>query len=235
MVGIGFNQTLQLNVISLPNGPCRMQLAIFDSNGATVASRSVGPPQTIGFEYGRLKIDYKNQVSGFPQRKQFRAEVTLQPTTTSPCQAQATVEVFDNFSNTDWVLAQGLQPQPPPNMPIGPVGLIFEQTARLNVVALPSGPCFGTLGFIDVAGNPVGSQSAVSLAAGQATFLDLPGQTIVHGFGQRQEVLGVFTPSATVPAPRVCVLSVEVFDQLTGYTRVLVPQPPPVIPQPPPN
>ena len=142
--------------------------------------------------------------------------------------------MFDNFSNTDWVVTPGLTPQPPPNMPIGPVGLIFEQTARLNAVALPNGPCFGTLGFVDVAGNPVGSQSAASLAAGQATFLDLPGQTIVRGFGQRQEVLAVFTPSATVPAPGVCVLSVEVFDQLTGYTRVLQPQPPPVTPQPPP-
>jgi hypothetical protein len=71
MVGIGFNQTLQLNVISLPSGPCRMQLAIFDSNGATVASGSVGPPQTIGFQYGSLKIDSKTRFPAFRSARNF--------------------------------------------------------------------------------------------------------------------------------------------------------------------
>jgi hypothetical protein len=54
----------------------------------------------------------------------------------------------------------------------GPHGLIFEQTARLNVVAHPPGPCFGTIGFIDTSGNPIGSPMPVSLGPNQATFVD---------------------------------------------------------------
>jgi hypothetical protein len=227
MIGVGFNQTLQLNVISLPNSPCAMQLAIFDSNGATVASGSVPPPETLTITYGKIKFDYKNQVSGFPQRKEFRPEVILTPppgVAPSACQAQAMVEVFDNFTGTDWVVTPGLVPPGPNVMPIylGPVGLIFEQTARLNVVAHPPNPCIGTIGFTDTSGNPIGSPMPVSLPPNQATFIDLTGlQAGIASGSERPEVIGVFTPSPTT-APGVCIPSVEVFDQLSGYTRNLI-------------
>jgi hypothetical protein len=133
--------------------------------------------------------------------------------------------VFDNFTRTDWVVTPGLVPPGPPITPIslGPVGLIFEQTARLNVVAHPSEPCFGTIGFTDTSGNPIGSPMPVSLAPNQAAFTDLTGlQAGIASGSERPEVIGVFTPSSTT-APGVCIASLEVFDRLSGYTRVLIP------------
>jgi hypothetical protein len=222
MIGVGFNQTFQLNVVSV--NPCEVQLAILDSNGTTLRKL-----------IGRLRfqsISITNQVSAFPLRKELQAIVSLQPITTSPCGAQATAEVFDNFTKTAWVLAQGLQPQPPPFMPIylGPVGLIFEQTARLNVVAFPSGPCKGSIGFIDPSGRAIIEPMEVDLAAGQATFLDLTGLAAGTALGsQRPEVIGVFAPSAPA-APGVCIPSLEIFDRVTGWTRIFLPQPPPNMP-----
>jgi hypothetical protein len=217
MIGVGFNQTFQLNVVSV--NPCEVQLAILDGNGTTLRKL-----------IGRLRfqsISITNQVSAFPLRKELHAIVSLQPTTTSPCRAQATVEVFDNFSRTDWVLTPGLIPPGPPIMPIylGPVGLIPEQTARLNLVAHPPSPCIGTIGFSDTSGNPIpGSPiKGVSLTPNQATFIDLTGFEAGFALGSdRPEVIGVFTPSAAT-APGVCIPSVEVFDQLSGYARVFVP------------
>jgi hypothetical protein len=228
MIGMGFNQTFQLNVIVFPNGPCKITLAILDSAGATIASQTSegGSGNTT---YTALPVT--NQVSAFPQRKQVHGVVTLTPTTTSPCRAQATVEVFDNFTRTDWVLLPQPPPevpQGPPDRPLGPVGLIFEQTARLNVVAHPPQPCLGTIGFTDTSGRPISAPMPVNLAPNHATFLDLTGLQAGIALGsQRPEVLGVFTPSSTNPAPGVCIASLEVFDQLSGYTRVLIPQPPP--------
>ena len=221
MIGVGFNQTFQLNVVSVNS--CQVQFAILDSNGVTLVTGSGGGPDTNG----RVKVRFPffPDVSAFPLRKELQAIVSLQPTTTSPCRAQATVEVFDNFSRTDWVLTLGLAPPGPVNMPIylGPVGLISEQTARLNVVAHPPNPCIGTIGFTDTSGNPIGSQMPVSLTPNQATFIDLPGFQAGFALGSdRPEVIGVFTPSPTT-APGVCIPSVEVFDQLSGYTRVLIP------------
>jgi hypothetical protein len=220
MIGVGFNQTFQLNVVSF--NPCLVQLAILDANGMTLGVQSGGGSDQIG----RVKVRFPffPEVPAFPQRKELRATVSLQPTTTSPCQAQATAEVFDNFSRTDWVLTPGLIPPGPNTMPIylGPVGLIFEQTARLNVVAHPPNPCIGTIGFTDTSGNPIGSPMPVSLAPNQATFIDLTGLQAGIALGSgRPEVIGVFTPSPAT-APGVCIPSVEVFDQLSGYTRNLI-------------
>jgi hypothetical protein len=224
MVGIGFGQTLQLNVVSF--NPCQMQLAIFDSNGTAVASGSGSPPETIGFTYGTLKIDYRNQVPRFPHRAELRAEVTLQPTTTSPCQAQASVEVYDDVAKSTWVLTPGLHPPSPciqscSATTIGPVGVGFLQAVRMNVVAHPPQPCVGTLSFVDVRGERIGLQSPVSLGPGQATFLDLSGHMVVQTFDGHGEVIGIFTPSPTT-APVACIASVQVVDQTTGYTRALI-------------
>jgi len=88
----------------------------------------------------------------------------------------------------------------------------------------------GIISFTDVNGNPVGAQTPVSLAAEQATFLDLPGQAVVPALGARTEVIGIFTPTAAGPAPGVCIPSLEVYDQFTGFTRVLLPPGPVNIP-----
>jgi hypothetical protein len=188
----------------------------------------------VAFEEGdpSKPLQLGNVVSSFPQRMEVRPEVTLTPpagVSPSACQAQATAEIFDNFSKTAWVLAPGLLPNGPPQVPIylGPVGLIFEQTARLNVVAFPTGPCRGSIGFIDPSGRAIIEPVAVALPPGQATFLDLTGLAAGTALGsQRPEVIGVFAPSAPT-APGVCIPSVEIFGRVTGYTRVFLPNGPP--------
>ena len=232
MVGIGFGQTYQLNIISF--NPCGLQLTIFDSMGTTVKQFVPG-----NSTFGSMTFDHP--ASAFPLRKQLHGVVTLRPATTSPCQAQATVEVFDDLTRTDWLVTPGLIPPGPqqippgpPTMPIflGPLGLIFEQTARLSVVAHPPNPCIGTLGFTDTSGNPIGSPTPVNLAANQAIFVDLPGfQAGTALNSSRPEVIGVFTPAVTTTAPPgVCIPSIEIYDQITGYTRVLIPPGPQTLP-----
>jgi hypothetical protein len=222
MMGIGFNQTLQLNVVAWPGASCDITFAIFDRNGTTVTSGKLAPPAT-GVAYANLQVAYKNYVSGFPNRAEFYANVTLTPTGTYPCGlAQASAEVFDDLTNTDWALWPPSPVIPNPYF-LGPVGLIAEQSARPNIVAYPPNPCAGTISFIDSSGNPVGAVGQVNLSAGQTTYIDLAGQQLALGMGQRREVIGV---SSTQGA---CLASVEVFDQISGYTRVLWP-PGPVIP-----
>jgi hypothetical protein len=229
MIGIGFDQTVQVNVLQHPPQPCKVLVTVYTDEGEVLVAFEQGDPDKP-LQFGKV-------VSFFPQRIEVRPEVTLTPpagVSASACHAQATVEVFDNFSRSAWVLAQGLQPQPPPFMPIylGPVGLIFEQTARLNVVAFPSGPCKGSIGFIDPSGSAIIEPMEVDLAAGQATFLDLTGLAAGTALGSRRpEVIGVFAPSAPT-APGVCIPSVEIFDRVTGYTRVFIPPGPQTTPTP---
>jgi hypothetical protein len=170
MIGIGFNQTLQVNVITYPPNPCAVLVSVYSATGEVIVSFEEGDP-------GK-PLQLGNVVSSFPHRMEVRPEVTLTPSPTaasSACAAQATAEIFDNFTKTAWVVALGDCHPPGPNtMPIGPafcpgpnvyppkpimpiylgpVGLTFEQTARLNVVAPhPPDPCIGTLGFIDPRG-----------------------------------------------------------------------------------
>jgi hypothetical protein len=227
MIGIGFDQTLQVNVVIHPPQPCTPTIIVYGQDGGVLVTFVQGDPDK--------PLLLRHLVSSFPKRVEVRPEVTLTPppgVAPNACQALATAEVFDDFIMTDWVLTPGLVPPGPSNMPIylGPAGLIAEQTARLNVVAHPPEPCFGTLSFIDAAGKPLGSMTPVSLMPGQATFLDLTGsQAGIAESRRRPEVIGVFTPSATT-APGICVPSLEVFDQFTGYTRVLVPPGPSNIP-----
>jgi hypothetical protein len=217
MVGVGFGQTFQLNAFAF--NPCLMQLAIYDSNGILLASRSASPPTD---KYGMVRVRFPFHS---PNRTELRAEVTAQPTTTSPCEAQATVEVYDDFDKSTWVLTPGLHPPSPciqscSATTIGPAGLGLLQAVRMNVVAHPPNPCMGTLSFVDVRGNPIGPSSPVSVSAGHAAFLDLPGQMVASSDGHG-EVIAIFTPSPAA-TPGTCIASVEVFDQITGHTRALI-------------
>ena len=167
MIGIGFDQTLQVNLVNHQPNPCTPTIIVYGQNGEVLVTFEQGDPDRP-LQLGHL-------VSSFPKRVEVRPEVTLTlPAGVSPsaCQVQATAEVFDDSTTTDWVLTPGLVPPGPTNLPnhLGPAGLIFEQTARLNVVAHPPEPCFGTLSFIDAAGKPLGSTTPVSLMPGQATF-----------------------------------------------------------------
>ena len=232
MMGIGFDQKLQVNVITFPPNPCAVLVTFYSAAGEVIVAFEQGDPDK--------PLRLGNVVSSFPQRMEVRPEVTLTPpvgVSPSACAAQATAEIFDNLSKTAWVVVPGLIPPGPSTMPIylGPVGLTFEQTARLNVVAHPPNPCIGTIGFIDPSGKaiiPPNQQGpmSVSLSPGQATFLDLTGIDAVTATGiQRPEVIGVFVPSPTT-GPGNCIPGVVVFGRITGYTRVFVPPGPTQVP-----
>jgi hypothetical protein len=225
MIGVGVDQVFQLNVIV--NG-CLATLAIVDSAGILVE-----PPTTIGSTTGGLGAG-KIMFNPFPiehgfarSRAELRAIVSLPPATTQPCRAQATAEVFNEDSRHTTLIVPGLVPPGPNTVPpgptqFGPIGLGFRQTVRLNVVAYPPNPCSGVIGFTDTLGHAVGGASPVTLAAGQATFLDLPGEAVVPERRQHGEIIAIFTQTVGA-APGACIASVEVFDQESGWTRVLVP------------
>jgi len=70
----------------------------------------------------------------------------------------------------------------------------------------------------------------VDLASGQSAYLDLTGLAAGTATGrQRPEIVGVFMPTT---APQSCIASLEVFDRVTGWTRIFVPPGPPYMPAP---
>ena len=87
MVGVGHAQTMQVNIFAVD--PCAIELTIADSNGSTIAQFT---GELAANHSKSLTLD--SPAKAFPQRGELHAAVTLQPTTTTPCQAQASVEVF---------------------------------------------------------------------------------------------------------------------------------------------
>jgi hypothetical protein len=248
MVGVGHDQTIQVNLVNFDS--CSSELAMLDSNG-TVLRKLPGRSKDPNVTFSYTPLTFIPQLH-FPQRIELQAEVTLSPPpgTSAPCTAQATVEVYDNFTRTDWVTAPLISQevliafergQPDTPIIIGPVGLTAEQTARFSVVAHPPNPCIGTMGFIDTSANQLLPPTSVTLQPNQALSVDLSGEFVSNSAlgGPRGEVIAVFTPttsvgtpSGTAPPPNVCLPSLEVFDQFTGFTRVLVPPGPPILPAP---
>jgi hypothetical protein len=225
MIGVGVDQIFQLNVIV--NG-CLATLTIVDSAGIPVEPPTTIGSMSTGAGAGKIMFNPFPIEHGFGRsRAELRAIVSLPPATTQPCRAQATAEVFNADSRNTTLILPGLVPPGPSQVPpgpikFGPIGLGFRQTVRLNVVAFPPNPCFGVITFTDTQGSAVGGASPVTLAAGQATFLDLPGETVVADRRQRGEIIATFTQTVGA-APGACIASVEVFDQESGWTRVLIP------------
>jgi len=119
----------------------------------------------------------------------------------------------------------------------GMVGVALGQTLRLNVVAFPPSPCIATLGFRDRNGSvpqPT-PDTTVTLQVGQSAFLDINANSLVNRLGQRMELRPVVTLTQDV-GPNACGATVEVLDNLTGFSTLAVtPQPEPEYPQPTPD
>src|SRR4051812_6797109 len=141
---------------------------------------------------------------------------------------------------SDQALAQ-ITPEsiPCPSCRFGMVGITRGQTAWLNVVNVsdvqpgacpssddvPPGPCRAQVDliFFDRLGRTL-AHSTETLAPGRAAFLDLNGDTLER-LGNRAEIRAVVTPP---PEPdrssrTVLVATVEVFNNETGRTTVVVP------------
>jgi hypothetical protein len=101
------------------------------------------------------------------------------------------------------------------------IGLVRGQSLQVNLVAYPPDPCFATIGFQNVSGNPVGPSLNVALQAGQSASLALDGNSLTRTVGQRVEVLPTVT--LTVGVASQCNASAEVYDNILEISSVVVP------------
>ena len=101
------------------------------------------------------------------------------------------------------------------------IGLVRGQTVQLNIVAFPPDPCFATLGFQDVNGNPLGTTTYVALQPGQSASLALNGNTLTGVAGQRVEVQPTVALAAGVASQ--CSASAEIYDNVLEISSVAVP------------
>jgi hypothetical protein len=132
--------------------------------------------------------------------------------------------------------AGAFNPQPdPPGY--GMVGIADGQTARLNLVnlrtpdatGLPPGPCRARLQFVDADGNELASRG-VAPEAGHATFLDfaarfVPVNTVDAAAPLRAEIRAVVLTDNGIP-PGPCRVTLEIFDNATGRSQVVLIPPP---------
>ncbi len=101
------------------------------------------------------------------------------------------------------------------------IGLVRGQTIQLNINAFPVDPCFATLGFQDLNGNPLGTALTVALQPGESASLPLNGNTLTNVPGQRVEVLPTVALAAGVVSQ--CSASAEVYDNVFEISSVVVP------------
>lgn len=105
------------------------------------------------------------------------------------------------------------------NFPV--IGLVRGQTLQINIVAYPPDPCFATLGFQDINGNPVGTSTTVELQAGQSASLKLNGNSLTNVPGQRVEVQPAVAVAVGVVSQ--CSASAEIYDNVLGLSSVALP------------
>lgn len=222
MIGITRGQSLQINLVAYPPDPCFAQIGFQNSGGnpiGTTSAVTLQPGQSASL------VINGNSLTGQPgQRVQVLPTVTPVAGIANACHASA--EIFDNALGITSVLVPGVVSYPP-SPALGMLGVTVLETVRLNVVAFPPDPCIGQISFVNSNGELVGNAlMSVNLAAGQAAFLDLPGNTLVSRLGQRAVVRPVVTPSSTSVAPNSCVGSAEVYINGLGTTSSYFPPDP---------
>lgn len=133
------------------------------------------------------------------------------------------------------VPAWTFNPQPDPPARFAMMGIVFEQTARVNVVAvrpvrseLSPGPCRVTIDFFDSEGEKLVKSANLILHPGKANQFDLIGPL---RRGEPRAARTQFLPAVHVlpnrPGELRCLgvaASVEVFDA-SGRTSVLIEDP----------
>ena len=159
-------------------------------------------------------------------------------------QCDGSVEVFEVFTGRTTAslrLFTGLQapPEPdapglqaPPELEFPALGAVRGQMVRLGaarsqstpatpgLVAPPEPDCQAVLGFTDANGNAVGPQKRIDLAPGQFDFVDLDPAKVPGPAGGRVTIRPVLLSSGGSMAG--CQASAQVFEQLTGWTSVVV-------------
>jgi hypothetical protein len=211
MVGITGAQTLQLNLVAYPPDPCStVQLGFQNRNGVAVGPRettsALQPGQSVSLALNG------NTLVAADQRVELLPTVTGLDGAATGASCVASVEVVDNANGVTTVVAPGVVGFPPAPV-FGMLGVASFQTVRLNVVAFPPDPCIGTISWADRNGTPIGTSTAVQLAAGQATHLDLPGG---GALGPRAEVRPVVTVNGGA-----CIASAEIYSKTNGETRAV--------------
>jgi len=230
MFGGSVGQAIQLNIRAVGDpqisvARCQATLSFHDGRNLPVGtSRTVN----LGPNEGAfLTLEFSQVVSRLGQRFELRPVVT--PINTEgdfPC--QTSVELYDLTTGrtTAWA--------PPPNPGISdpnldhddfpPVSGALGQTMRLGVVRTAAGisdpnlrtACQADLIFHNSQGAVV-AQKRVALEPGQSDFLDLNLNTQVSRIGERVVYLPCVKPVAA-GSTIGCAISVQVFDQFTGWT-----------------
>jgi hypothetical protein len=154
------------------------------------------------------------------------------------------VRIFSGFLAAGLVLPMAAQtstsspaPTPPYSATFAMVGFTPGETVRLNVLNIqdailltPAAPCVVQAAFLDAGGRVIKS-TTLTVNPGASLPFDLGVPDLTTPIGLRAEVRAVFTvpvpvptpqPSSTASAPGACAVfpSVEVFNNVTGETRV---------------
>jgi hypothetical protein len=216
MIGIVHGQTLQINVVAYPPGPCFAMLGFQDVNG-----NPLGTTLNVALQAGEsasLALNGDKLTSVLGKRVEVQPTVAVGVGVASRCNASA--EVFDNLLGINSVAVPGAVGFAA-NPLFGMIGVTELQTVRVNIVAFPPDPCVGQLSFLDSGGAPTGNTLEVQLAPGQSASLDLAGSALVTKLGQRAEVQPI-----VVASYGGCFASTEVYLNGLGATSVYYPPDP---------
>ncbi|WP_147439635.1 hypothetical protein [Paraburkholderia sp. BL17N1] len=229
--------------------PCQVQLSLVGADGKP-ATNADGQPlvsqvalapggSTSLLTRAPSDVNPASRLAMRPVVQRIAAPGVLAP----QCHLAVGFEVIDGSSGATQVFSPQdptvpratFQPQDPfipYPVAFAPTGLIAGQTMRVTVVnntptVIPGTPCTATLGFADDQGRPIpvngAASSAVTLAPGALTFIDLPAPTTAVGAQNRAMIRPVVTSSSVR-----CQLhaSADVFRSDSGASVVAQPQDP---------
>lgn len=217
-IGLANGQTIRIN------SACGGTLSFVDQAGNAVG-------QSLTAASGSIYLDLVGTSALVPGG----GRKLVQPISTG---CQSGVEVYASSTGVTAAFMPALQPAY--QYSFAPLGLSADQTIRFNISASASEGCGAFLKFTDGNGNTLGNTLSQRLAPGEAANLDLP-STLAPGlsgwYGGHVEIWPVLQTMATQTTvdggtqiglfanglleSETCFASVEIFDTLTGLTRVI--------------